>query len=39
MDYRGRDSLRAIARAMPFSLPPLEGGALVLLLLVWLLGG
>ena len=32
------DRLRSIARAMPLSFPPLEGGALVVLLLIWLLG-
>lgn len=36
---RTSDALRVISRAMPFSLPPLEGGALVLLMIVWLLGG
>ena len=35
---RTSDSLRVIARAMPMSLPPLEAGALVILMLVWLLG-
>jgi len=32
------DKLRVIARAMPFSLPPLEAAGLVILMLVWLFG-
>ena len=32
------DNLRVIARAMPLSLPPLEGGALMVLMIVWLFG-
>jgi hypothetical protein len=35
---RTSDNLRVIARAMPLSLPPLEGAALVALILIWLLG-
>jgi len=30
------DRLRAIARAMPFSLPPMETGGLILMMIVWL---
>jgi hypothetical protein len=36
--YNTSDRLRVLARAMPFSLPPLEGGALLLLMIVWLFG-
>ena len=32
------DYLRIVSRNIPFSLPPLEGSALVLLMLVWLFG-
>lgn len=31
-------ALRVISRAMPFSIPPLEGGALIMLMIVWLFG-
>ena len=29
-------ALRVISRAMPFSMPPLEGAALIVLMVVWL---
>lgn len=32
------DRLRVVARAMPMSLPPLEGGLLFLMMVVWLFG-
>jgi len=35
---RTSDTLRVVARAMPFSLPPLEGCALIVLMIVWLVG-
>jgi hypothetical protein len=35
---RTSDNLRVVARAMPFSMPPLEGGALIVLMIVWLFG-
>lgn len=35
---RTSDALRVISRAMPTSLPPLESGALIVLMMVWLFG-
>ncbi len=35
---RTSDRLRVVARAMPLSLPPIEGGLLFLLMIVWLFG-
>jgi len=34
---RTSETLRCLSRAMPFSIPPLEGAGLVALLLIWLL--
>ena len=34
-----RGTLRAIARAMPAGLPPLETAGLLVLAIVWLFGG
>jgi len=36
---RTSDKLRVVSRAMPLAFPPLEGFALCVLMLVWLLGG
>ena len=35
---RVSDALRLIARGMPFSIPPIEGGLLFLLISIWLFG-
>ena len=32
------DRLRVVARAMPLSLPPIEGALLLFLMIVWLFG-
>ena len=32
------DKLRVISRSMPFSVPPLEGGALIVLMIIWAFG-
>ena len=34
--HRTSDRLRVVSRAMPFSLPPLEGGLTLFLIVVWL---
>jgi hypothetical protein len=36
--HSASDKLRVIARAMPFSLPPLEAAGLVLMMVLWLFG-
>ncbi len=32
------DRLRVVARSMPLSLPPIEAGLLIVLMIVWLFG-
>lgn len=34
--HRTSERLRVVARAMPMSLPPLEGGLLIFLIVTWL---